>query len=1541
MSLVAVAEFVSIAFVGASLIGLIGRKGATGCLKWLRWSMAALMIYMFIDGLSYIGTDLNFPFAVRYVVELLAYSTGSIVIIFLTKYTEAYIKRKAVLKQWVMLLPVGLLSVIMVLKACEFIAGNIVVFKGGVIVADNGLPIYLRVIEFAAIIYPLIIACHYRKSIGYKAVIILGIYYIAPIMAFVVSIFAKEDITAVFASVSIILVATLLQRDENQASIEANATLSDKNLLLEKEQKITNTIHEIIHSGKWTVRVDKDDIVINADVSEELLSVVDNNIKTDGYSWMDIVHPEDKNAVKRAFEATIKDHSSKTLYDVNYRMADRDGKYRWYHSAGQIKRDRDGNGEFFGIQLDINDQVEEQQKRFLGAVPLSSDVLKKAYIGLWAFELDEGQPPRMYADEAMLKLLGLKEQLSPEDTYHAWYDNIDEGSYGLVADAVDKMTAGVHSEVQYPWHNPDGTTMIVRCGGVRNPEYKKGIRIEGTHQDVSAMVHYDIKDKQAADDLISGFTQEYEAVILVNLNNGTSKVIKDVYNIIHSLDDSKHFSSILRFFVDNYVHGDDKSKFVDALYSVDSLSEYIQEGNPISFEYRSSFGEEYIWHKCMFNRVNKDTVLAGLANCDDEVLIRNVNTKLMEDYDTIMFVNLDTDIIRPIRITDVLENSEFHDISVYSEHIRMFAEVVGPQYKQDWINFANVDYMKEYMRKEDHREYIYELPITKRAMRRLTVDVLERADGEASTLLLSFVGIDDYRAQALQNQRKIEEQGAFTSFFLRPYISAYYVGFDDMSCQIYKKTAENGIDSYSDTNYLDFFNEYIDRKVHPDDRDEFKKLLEPSRMREMLAEQSEFFYLFRSFADNPERRIRFQVIRGADENHAAFGLRDVTEEWRQTQNQHALADGLSREYHTIWLLDGSNNHDMHLYCANEDPIYESEAKLIDGMNGYDEGIAKYIREHVFGEDKKRVIHETLFSTIENETPETGNYVVTYRRCIAQHKEYDYHQMCFVRAVAADGTVNYILAFRDADKMIRNQIAQKEKMNQVLDLANQQRRINAFGDRVNVAGWSVSVDDMNDINEVYWSDEMRRMLGFEMSEEDFPNTLGSWVNILHSSDKERVMNYLRDCLRSRNSDEFEFDAEYRAQRKSGEYSWYRSVGRMETDNDGMRKVYGIIYNISAEKELEQQRRQLERLEAMFELSDREQMTYINDLANDMRTPINAIANYGQLASNAGDREAQVDTYLNKINRVSEYMQALLDDIANKSRESDESDKSASESATAQEASLADILHTIRSIIIADVRRKNLNFIVEAANINDECIVCDKFGLTHVLLNCLTDSVKYTPVGGTITLRITEKGPASSGYATFEFCVTDNGLAMSNTIDSSIGRASSVSKENINKLNGTLNIDSEPEEGTKVTMTFDFKLQDVSVPQIQIPELSECRVLIFDKNTDACLDLCDIFDESGMHSEWCTSSDVAVSLIETSMKKDDAFKLVVIDCCDSETDCVETVKAVRNAVGKDVSIIAITAYDCPDTEEKVAAAGATAFLSKPVFRSELAKVLKACI
>ena len=77
-----------------------------------------------------------------------------------------------------------------------------------------------------------------------------------------------------------------------------------------------------------------------------------------------------------------------------------------------------------------------------------------------------------------------------------------------LADAVAKMTAGEHAEVQYPWHCPCGETWIVRCGGVRNPEYTKGIRIEGTHQNVTALIHFDEKERARAKKLESDLAIE-------------------------------------------------------------------------------------------------------------------------------------------------------------------------------------------------------------------------------------------------------------------------------------------------------------------------------------------------------------------------------------------------------------------------------------------------------------------------------------------------------------------------------------------------------------------------------------------------------------------------------------------------------------------------------------------------------------------------------------------------------------------------------------------------------------------------------------------------------------------------------------------------------------------------------------------------------------------------------------------------------------------------------------------------------------------------
>ena len=129
--------------------------------------------------------------------------------------------------------------------------------------------------------------------------------------------------------------------------------------------------------------------------------------------------------------------------------------------------------------------MSEQNQTF----ELSHDALSKANIGLWAIEVVEGEEPRMYADATMCLLLGIEAGLSPERIYHAWYDRIDPNHYDAVKNAVDKMAAGSHAEVQYPWKHPTRGEIFVRCGGLRNMAFTRGLRFEGCHQDVTELIH--------------------------------------------------------------------------------------------------------------------------------------------------------------------------------------------------------------------------------------------------------------------------------------------------------------------------------------------------------------------------------------------------------------------------------------------------------------------------------------------------------------------------------------------------------------------------------------------------------------------------------------------------------------------------------------------------------------------------------------------------------------------------------------------------------------------------------------------------------------------------------------------------------------------------------------------------------------------------------------------------------------------------------------------------------------------------------------------
>ena len=201
----------------------------------------------------------------------------------------------------------------------------------------------------------------------------------------------------------------------------------------------------------------------------------------------------------------------------------------------------------------------------LGAIALSSDIFEKANIGLWAFELDEGSAPRMYADDTMLKLIGLDHQISPEETYHAWYDYIDPEHYDEVAASVEKMTAGIHAEVQYSWHHPDGTVWTVRCGGVRNYAYTKGIRIEGTHQNVTDIAHFEKETIKKLSTVVEALSEDFGYVSHINPKTKevtTYREEPDIIALLSGWNQADSYEKRVNVIGNELVHPDDRELFV-------------------------------------------------------------------------------------------------------------------------------------------------------------------------------------------------------------------------------------------------------------------------------------------------------------------------------------------------------------------------------------------------------------------------------------------------------------------------------------------------------------------------------------------------------------------------------------------------------------------------------------------------------------------------------------------------------------------------------------------------------------------------------------------------------------------------------------------------------------------------------------------------------------------------------------------------------------------------------------------------------------------
>jgi signal transduction histidine kinase/CheY-like chemotaxis protein len=371
------------------------------------------------------------------------------------------------------------------------------------------------------------------------------------------------------------------------------------------------------------------------------------------------------------------------------------------------------------------------------------------------------------------------------------------------------------------------------------------------------------------------------------------------------------------------------------------------------------------------------------------------------------------------------------------------------------------------------------------------------------------------------------------------------------------------------------------------------------------------------------------------------------------------------------------------------------------------------------------------------------------------------------------------------------------------------------------------------------------------------------------------------------------------------------------------------------------------------ANRAKTTFLNNMSHDIRTPMNAIIGYTTLAAKHIDNIESVQDYLKKISQASAHLLSLINDVLDMSRI-----ESGKVNISEKEESLSDILHGLRDIVQADITSKQLDLFVDTVDIIDEDIYCDRLRLNQVLLNIISNAIKYTPAGGYISIRVTQLKTANN-YGTYEFRIKDNGIGMSEEFLKTIfvpftrantstvsgiqgtGLGMAITKNIVDMMGGTIVCNSVENQGSEFIVTLDFKLQEQHKKVTKIAELENLRGLVVDDDMNSCQSISQMLREIGMRSEWCTLGKEAIVRTKEAIRIDDRFEVYIIDWKMPDMNGIEVTRQIRKEVGMDAPIIILTAYDWSDIEDEAREAGVTDFVSKPLFMSDLHSVLsRAC-
>lgn len=395
---------------------------------------------------------------------------------------------------------------------------------------------------------------------------------------------------------------------------------------------------------------------------------------------------------------------------------------------------------------------------------------------------------------------------------------------------------------------------------------------------------------------------------------------------------------------------------------------------------------------------------------------------------------------------------------------------------------------------------------------------------------------------------------------------------------------------------------------------------------------------------------------------------------------------------------------------------------------------------------------------------------------------------------------------------------------------------------------------------------------------------------------------------------------------------------------------IIYISDRTKERDVQNALAEALR-IAQVANKAKSTFLSSVSHDIRTPMNAITGFVSLLQEEAENPDHVREYVQQIDAASQHLLGLINDVLDMNKI-----ENGSATLNLSEVDLADIIDEINTIIRPQAKAKNQTFEIFSSSIIHECLQADKLRINQILINLLSNSVKYTPEGGNIQMRLDELPQVDDNYSRIRFTISDNGIGMSEKYQEVIfapftrenteiirqiqgtGLGMAITKSLVDLMGGTIQVKSKPGEGSVFTVELELYIKEKEKDPKFWTRHGINKIIVADDEEEICLNIVKAMEKTGVAIDYVTDGERAVQMMCSASEKGSPYDLILLDWKMPNLDGLETARLIRTNYSEKIPILLLTAYDWGEIEKEAEEIGVTYFMPKPFFTTTFKEVIR---